>query len=103
MPNPRVWDDRPQSPLEELFLHGAQKYTYPDLAVRSQELVETIHGSFFLDVQGTTPRGPPRACPRAACNRLPHVEGAVSRSTGGMFESMAAAVLACFRRDLTEA
>ncbi|HEY9507332.1 MAG TPA: hypothetical protein VIQ27_15275 [Gemmatimonadales bacterium] len=57
MPTPRVWDDRPQSPLEELFLHGAQKYAYPDLTVLSQQPVETPHGNFFLDVQGTTKGG----------------------------------------------
>lgn len=42
--------DRPQSPLEELFLQGAQKYAHPGFHVRSQLPVDTPQGAFRVDV-----------------------------------------------------
>ncbi len=42
--------DRPQSPLEELFLQGTQKYAHPRFRVRSQHPAQTPQGAFRIDV-----------------------------------------------------
>jgi hypothetical protein len=47
--------DRPQSPLEELFLQGTQKYANLRFRVRSQLPAETPQGAFRLDVALLTP------------------------------------------------